>query len=82
MAAKTLANVKLEVEGDLQVLYCTIASVTDGDTADISSYFKSVLGLQAIASTTAAVGATVSAGVVTFKISSGTPNLIARFAGN
>ena len=81
MAAIALANIKVETEGDQQILYGTVASVTDADTTTVATFFKTIRGISAIASTSAAVGATHSAGVITWKISSGTPNLIVRIAG-
>lgn len=76
------ANIKVETEGDVQVLYCTIASVADTNTTDFSKWSKRILHVSGVPSTTAAIGATVSAGVVTWKVSTGTPNLLVRLAFN
>jgi len=81
MAAVAPANLKVETEGDLQVLYFTLASVANNDTTDISKFFKTVRGIDARPSTSAAIGATHSAGTITWLVSAGTPNLIVRVAG-
>ena len=75
------ANLRYEWEGDLQVLYCTIASVSNTNTTAIPG-FGSIVEVEACPSTTAAIGATVSGNTVTWAVSAGTPNLICRIAGN
>lgn len=86
MAAKTFSTFKVETEGDLNVLYGTILTVTDGDTIDISGFFKGILGIGINSSTKTPFGSTTSAGVVTFKSdttsSAGAATLTVRFAGN
>ena len=89
MAAIALANIKVETEGDQQILYGTVASVTDGDTTTVATFFKKIRGITATSSTRVAYGATESAGVITWKcatsdtITSGitNSNLIVRIAG-
>ena len=88
MAAIALANIKVETEGDQQVLYGTVASVTDGDTTTVATYFKApIRGISVVSSTGVQFGATHSAGVITWKCltnvlgASATSNLIVRIAG-
>ena len=89
MAAIAAANIKVETEGDLQVIYCTVAAVTNGDTTTFVNFFKKVYGI-GVTSSTAGVpfGATESAGVVTWKCATNilgaatTSNLIVRVAGH
>ena len=81
MAAKTIANLKVETEGDQQILYFTLSSVTDADTVSVASFFKTIREISLMPSTATAIGATHSAGVITIKVNSGTPNLICRIAG-
>lgn len=86
MAAKTPATVKLETEGDLQVVTFTLTSVTDGDTCDISNYFKNIVEISITSSTKTAFGETDSAGVITFKCetasTAGAATLKVRAGGN
>ncbi len=82
MAAKVPANLKVETEGDLQILYFTLSSVTDGDTTDLGLWFKLIRGISACPSLSSAVGATAATtGIITWKISANTPDLIVRIAG-
>ena len=87
MAAIALANVKVETEGDQQILYGTVASVTDGDTTTVATWFKQIRGISVVGSSTAAINATHSAGVITWKCQTNilgaatTSNLIVRIAG-
>ena len=76
MAVKTPANLRPTIESDLVRLYFTLSSVANGDTTDVSAWGKSVLVVDAFPSTSAGVGGTISAGVITWAISAGTPNLI------
>lgn len=65
-------------EGNLQSMYFTIASVADTNTTDFSNWSKNILFVEGVPSTSAGIGATISAGVVTWHVSTGTPNLIVR----
>ena len=76
------ANLKVTTEGDLQILYCTIASVANTNTTDFSRWSKNILYVSGVPSTSAGIGATVSAGVVTWAVSTGTPNLLVKLVMN
>ena len=66
-------------EDDLQIAYFTIASVANTNTTDFGAQWtKAIVMVDATPSTAVSVGATVSGGVVTWAISSGTPNLVVR----
>ncbi len=82
MAAKTMSNIKVETEGDLQIVYFTLSSVADNDTVDISGFFKNIVMFEAVPDSSAGTGFTQSSGVVTIRVSSGTPKLTCRAAGN
>ena len=85
MAAIALAAIKVETEGDQQILYGTVASVTDGDTTTVATFFKTIRGISVVSSTKIQFGATHSAGVITWKCetatTAGAANLIVRIAG-
>ena len=81
--ADTAAPVLIHIttEDDLQVAYFTIAAVANNTTTDFSKQWtKAITFVDASPSTAVAVGSTTSAGVVTWLISSGTPNLVVRLA--
>lgn len=84
MAARTMpTTTKVETEGDLQIVYFTLTAVSDADTLDVSAFFKAITMISLTPSTSAGAGATTaSTGIVTFKISTGTPDLKIRLAGN
>ena len=82
MAARTTGNVKPETEGDLQVMYFKILAVSTGDTVDISNWFKAIDGITLTGSTTAGLGFTASAGVLTIGVSTGTPDIWFRVVGH
>lgn len=65
-------------EGNLQTIYFTISAVANTNTTDFSNWAKNIIFVSGIPSTSASVGATVSAGIVTWAISAGTPNLLVR----
>lgn len=83
MAALTPTLLKVETEGDLQVINLKFTSITDGDTYDASKFFKNVVSFLVTPSTSASdLAGTESAGVITFKVASGTPSAFVRIAGN
>jgi hypothetical protein len=78
--AATNAPVLIDVglEGNLQTMYFTISAVANNTTTDFSAWSKNIISAHGIPSTSAGVGSTISAGVVTWLISTGTPNLVVR----
>ena len=88
MAAISAANIKVETEGDLQVIYCTVAATTNGDTTTFAAFFKKIYGIDVTPAGSVGYGATESAGIVTWKCATNqlagptTSNLIVRVAGH
>ena len=83
MAVLTPTLLKVEIEGDLQVLNLKFSSVTDGDTYSAAGYFTGVTSVHVCGSTAAAqLAVAEAAGVLTFKVNSGTPSAFVRIAGN
>lgn len=82
MPVKTFTAQKTEVEGDIGILNFTLTSVADGDTCSVANFFKTIVELGLTPSTSAGVGATTSAGVITFKVSTGTPDIKVRVGGH
>lgn len=80
MAAKTPSVIKVETEGDLQIVNCKILAVQNGDTLDLSGYFKNIVML--LVNGLGNPAATDSAGVITFNVTSGSNTLYLRAAGN
>lgn len=79
MAALTPVLLKLETEGDLQIINAKFSTVRNADTYDASLYFKNVV----ILTTSSTVAASESSGVVTFTCTSGAPtNVFLRIGGN
>lgn len=76
--ASTAAPVLINIDdsGNLLKGYFTIASVANNTTTDFSNWSKNIIFADGIPSTSAGVGTTISAGVVTWLISTGTPNLL------
>lgn len=84
MAAKTPANVQFTTNDNQQVFFCTLTSVTDGDTFIVPG----IAGISSIVltpSTATAVGFTAAytSGIltITVKIGTGTPNLTVEAKG-
>lgn len=77
-ATNTPALQDVGQEGNLQTLYFTITAVANNTTTDFSNWSKNIIYVEGVPSTSAGVGATISAGIVTWLVSAGTPNMLVR----
>lgn len=80
MAAVVPTLIKLETEGDLQVLNLKFGAIVSGSTFSAANYFKNVVSLSVASDS--ALSVSESAGVLTFTSTSGAPTAFVRMAGN
>ena len=69
MAALTPTLVKVETEGDLQVVNLKFTTVANGDTFDATKFFKNVVSISFASS--GFIGIADSSGTLTFSTTSG-----------